>query len=79
MYWLQNLISTLRCDSTLEKLKVDLINKSGAEVRLKTREKEGGIETDKVVGWEVGNEASSHLITSMSSVWDSHLLKGDGV
>lgn len=50
MYWLKNLISILRCDSTLEKLKVDLINKSGGEVKLKTREKEGGIETDKVVG-----------------------------
>lgn len=29
---------------------MDLINKSGGEVKLKTREKEGGIETDKVVG-----------------------------
>lgn len=55
----------------LEKLKANLINKTGGEVRLKQREKEGGVETDQVIGYGVGNLASSHLITSMSSVWDT--------
>lgn len=54
----------------LETVKANLINKTGGEVRLKPREEEGGVETDQVVGQGVGNEASSHLTTSMSSVWD---------
>jgi len=33
-----------------EKLKANLINKTGREVRLKPREKEGGVGTDQVVG-----------------------------
>lgn len=49
MCWLKNLISTLRYDSTLEKLKGDPVNKTGEQRSFKTSE-EGGVETDTFVG-----------------------------
>lgn len=60
MGWLKNLISILRCDATPEKLKGDLISKTGREMSLKTAEKEGGW---KQVNLLAGKEESKEVLS----------------